>query len=73
MLGDLARRGLPDIAEALDPAQRLVEIFDAVRHAHQPGMDRQAEHLAAGVIPMASDEAEAPVYRVMDAAGLTLR
>src|SRR5215475_5096123 len=44
---DLARRGVPDIAVALDPAQRLVEILYAMRHAHQPGMDRQAEHLAA--------------------------
>ena len=35
--------------------------------------DSPGSYLAAGVIPMASDEAEAPVYRVMDAAGLTLR
>src|SRR5260370_22045943 len=47
MLDDLAGRRLPDIAETLDPAQGFVEIFYAVRHAHQPGMDRQVEHLAA--------------------------
>src|SRR5260370_41487659 len=50
MLDDLAGRRLPDIAETLDPAQGLVEIFYAVRHAHQPGMDRQVEHLAAFVV-----------------------
>src|SRR5262249_30390789 len=47
VLGDLAGRGVPDIAEALYAGQRLVEIFYAMRHAHQPGMDRQAEHLPA--------------------------
>src|SRR5260370_34110085 len=50
MLDDLAGRRLPDIAETLDPAQGFVEIFYAVRHAHQPGMDRQVAHLAAFVM-----------------------
>src|SRR5215813_15051681 len=48
--GDLPRRGVPDIAEALDAAQRFVEILYAVRHAHQPGMNRKAEHLAAFMV-----------------------
>src|SRR5215210_3925928 len=45
--GDLAGRRLPDVAEALDAAQGLVEILYAMRHAHQPGMDGEVEHLAA--------------------------
>src|SRR5215217_6727596 len=44
---DLAGRRLPDIAEALDAAQRFVEIFYAMRRAHQPRMDGEVEHLAA--------------------------
>ena len=35
--------------------------------------DSPGSYLAAGLIPMASDGTEAPVYRVMDASGLTLR
>jgi hypothetical protein len=35
--------------------------------------DSPGSYVAVGLIPMAADETEAPVYRVMDASGLTLR
>jgi hypothetical protein len=35
--------------------------------------DSPGSYVGVGVIPMAADETEAPVYRVMDAAGLSLR
>jgi hypothetical protein len=35
--------------------------------------DSPGSYVGVGVIPMAPDETEAPVYRVMDASGLQLR
>ena len=34
--------------------------------------DSPGSYVGAGLIPMAEDESEAPVYRVMDASGLVL-
>jgi len=47
VLRDLAWRRLPDVAEAFDAAQGLVEILDPVRNPHQPLRDREIEHLPA--------------------------
>ena len=55
---------------------------DAARPAAQPAAgivaaalepDSPGSYLGVGIIPMANDETEAPVYRVMSTAGLFLR
>jgi hypothetical protein len=49
-------------------AQPAAGIVAAALEPDSPG-----SYLGVGVIPMAADETEAPVYRVMDASGLALR
>src|SRR5207302_6310074 len=49
-------------------AQRAAGIVAAALEPDSPG-----SYLGVGVIPMASDETEAPVYRVMSTTGLSLK
>ena len=49
-------------------AQPAAGIVAAALEPDSPG-----SYLGVGVIPMASDETEAPVYRVMSATGLSLK
>ena len=48
-------------------AQPAAGIVAAALEPDSPG-----SYVGVGVIPMATDETEAPVYRVMDASALTL-